>query len=202
MRHLVIMAKAPRMGLVKTRLAAELGHLEAARLYRLWLTRLVRETGADARWQTHLAIAPRRFLFECGLPRPHGLHLTAQTEGDLGARMGDLLRRLPPGDVVFVGSDIPALERRHVAQAFAALSGHEAVFGPAEDGGYWLIGLRRRPLLLPFANVRWSTRHALEDTLANLEGRRIGFLERLADIDDAEDWRRFKSARCARAGAA
>ncbi len=60
------------------------------------------------------------------------------------------------------------------------------VLGPAGDGGYWLIGLKRRPRIVgPFDNVRWSSRHALGDTLANLEGHRIALADTLDDIDDA-----------------
>jgi glycosyltransferase A (GT-A) superfamily protein (DUF2064 family) len=81
-----------------------------------------------------------------------------------------------------------------VAQAFAALGAHDAVFGPAGDGGYWLVGLRRRPRVPdPFRGVRWSTPHALADTLANLRPReRVAMLERLEDIDDAASYRRWR----------
>jgi glycosyltransferase A (GT-A) superfamily protein (DUF2064 family) len=89
---------------------------------------------------------------------------------------------------VIVGTDIPALGADQVARAFAELGRADWVFGPAEDGGYWLIGARRRPALrLPFAGVRWSTRHALADTLANLRGARPAFLEVLRDVDEAAD---------------
>jgi glycosyltransferase A (GT-A) superfamily protein (DUF2064 family) len=64
------------------------------------------------------------------------------------------------------------------------------VFGRAADGGYWLVGLRRSPrLLAPFANVRWSSPHALADTLRNLEGRRVAFAATLSDVDSEKDYR-------------
>ena len=193
-RHLVIMAKAPRMGLVKTRLATEIGVIEATCLYRRMLTELIDKVGLDARWQTHLALAPERFLHASGLHRTQGLHLLAQARGDLGKRMDALLHKLPRGEMVIIGSDIPDIRRRHILQAFESLGSHDAVFGPAEDGGYWLVGLRRRPVVpKAFINVRWSTRHALEDTLANLSERRIAFLEQLADIDDASDLQRHRA---------
>ncbi len=107
----------------------------------------------------------------------------------MGARMGRLLRALPPGPVVIVGSDIPDLRPVHVARAFRLLGESDWVFGPAGDGGYWLIGARRRraPPRETFANVRWSSAHALADTCANLKGARIGFLEELADVDTGDD---------------
>jgi glycosyltransferase A (GT-A) superfamily protein (DUF2064 family) len=100
------------------------------------------------------------------------------------------IAELPPGPVVIVGSDIPEIERDHVAAAFRALGEHDAVFGPARDGGYWLVGLRRRPSRAhPFGRgVRWSSAHALADTLACLGGRRHCLLERLSDIDTAADY--------------
>jgi glycosyltransferase A (GT-A) superfamily protein (DUF2064 family) len=97
---------------------------------------------------------------------------------------------------VIVGSDIPALAPRHVAAAFRALGRHDAVFGPSDDGGYWLVGFRRSPCLPAslFRNVRWSTEHALADTLAGLPRRmRIATLEMLEDIDDSAAYERWRA---------
>ncbi len=118
----------------------------------------------------------------------------AQQRGDLGRRMDRAMRGFGPGPVVLVGSDIPDISARHIAAAFRALGRHDAVFGPADDGGYWLVGLRRRPAHPdPFSPVRWSSRHALADTVANL-GRRYDhvLLETLTDIDDAASLRRWR----------
>ncbi len=105
--------------------------------------------------------------------------------------MAGIARALPPGPVIIVGSDIPGIRPTHIADGFRALGHHDAVFGPARDGGYWLVGLKRRPCFVdPFPGVRWSTRHALKDTLANLAGRRIARLDTLDDIDDGAALRR------------
>jgi glycosyltransferase A (GT-A) superfamily protein (DUF2064 family) len=102
--------------------------------------------------------------------------------------MQRIMECLPPGPAVIVGTDIPQLDVRHIAEAFRVLCNHDAVFGPALDGGYWLVGLRRRPRILsPFTGVRWSSSYALADTLANLEGCRVFCLAGLGDIDDARD---------------
>jgi hypothetical protein len=103
------------------------------------------------------------------------------------------LAACPPGPVVLVGGDIPALTARHVATAFHQLGDHDLVFGPAEDGGFWLVGARRSPRLPPlFDKVRWSSPHALADTLAELPRRvKVGFVDRLEDIDDGEAYRRL-----------
>ncbi len=187
--HLVVMARAPRLGAVKRRLARDLGDLAAWRFYRMTAGRLLRELSADPRWQTWLALTPDRAARAGRGVWPGRRALLAQGPGDLGARMGRLLRALPPGPVVIVGSDIPDLRPVHVARAFRLLGESDWVFGPAGDGGYWLIGTRRRraPPRETFANVRWSSAHALTDTLANLKGARIGFLEELADVDTGDD---------------
>ena len=105
-------------------------------------------------------------------------------------RMRRLFSLLPPGPAIIVGSDIPAIEAEHIAQAFKLLGRNDAVFGPAADGGYWLIGLKRTPkALAPFAGVRWSSPHALADTLANLKGKRVAFAATLRDVDSKNDYR-------------
>ncbi len=187
-RHLVVMARAPRLGMVKRRLARDIGEVEALRFYRALTGRLLNDLSGDPRWQTWLALTP-----DAAARDPRGLWgfrgpVVAQGPGDLGTRMVRLFETLPPGPVVIVGSDIPGITRASVFAAFRALGAHDWVFGPAEDGGYWLVGARRRPVLrAPFAAVRWSTSDALADTLANLEGSRVAFVDRLRDVDDAGD---------------
>jgi rSAM/selenodomain-associated transferase 1 len=187
---LVIMAKAPVAGSVKTRLARAVGPIEALRFYRAATARLIRRVGRDRRWRTVLAATPDHMA---GAPFwPGDLERRAQGGGDLGARMQRMVDFAPAGPVVIVGSDIPAIARAHVAAAFRALKSHEVVFGPAEDGGYWLVGLRRPPRAQSiFGDVRWSSRHALADTLANVRGR-PAFLERLSDVDDEAAFRAWR----------
>jgi rSAM/selenodomain-associated transferase 1 len=185
-RHLVIFAKAPVAGSVKTRLARDLGVALAARFARQSAAAVLARIGHDRRWQT--IIATTGSAHSGGRFWPPAVAICAQGGGTLGARMQRIMESLPPGPAVIVGTDIPQLGARHIAEAFRALRNHDAVFGPALDGGYWLIGLRRRPRILsPFTGVRWSSPHALADTLANLEGRRVFRLAGLADIDDARD---------------
>ena len=81
----------------------------------------------------------------------------------------------------------PALTAHEVARALHALRGTDAVFGPATDGGYWLVAMGGRRPATPFARVRWSGEHALDDTLANFAGRRVRFAKTLADVDRAAD---------------
>lgn len=185
------MVKEPRAGAVKTRLARDIGPARAAAFYRNLALRTVGRLAADPRWTTVLAVSPDR---AAGAPPwPPGVAALGQGTGDLGARMDRLMRRLPCGPVVIIGTDIPDITRQDIAGAFRLLGSHDAVFGPAPDGGYWLVGQRRRPgVLRMFDDVRWSSRHALEDTLANLEGRRVAFVAERDDIDTADDLDRYR----------
>ena len=103
----------------------------------------------------------------------------------------------PPGLVVLVGADIPALAARHVVAAFRLLGACDLVFGPAADGGFWLVGARRRPLPAElFKRVRWSSPDALADTLAGLPPIvSVGFAEQLEDVDDGDAYRRLSPRR-------
>ena len=195
-RHLVIMAKQPVMGRVKTRLAIAVGATEAIRAYRVMLADILRRLAGDRRWITWLAVSPDAAACPAGWQGPFRPRLMAQGPGDLGHRMQSLLDRLPPGPAVIIGSDIPAIAPADIAGAFHALAGHDAVFGPAADGGYWLVGLARRRPERPFGGVRWSSPHALADTRANLAGRRIALLRMLSDIDTAEDHRAWRRDSC------
>lgn len=105
--------------------------------------------------------------------------------------MARALRAHGPGPVVIVGADIPGIEPRHIAQAFEALRAHDAVFGPAPDGGYWLVGMRGLHVPRGFMRgVRWSGEHTLSDTLSTLPpGSRVAQLEVLNDVDTIEDLR-------------
>ncbi len=190
-RHLVVFARAPALGRVKSRLAAGIGPSAALAFYRHTLASVLRRVGRDRRWRTVLAITPDRATNTRLWPlkrsrRPQG-------SGDLGLRMGRVFRTWEPGPVVIIGADIPDIAPAHIARAFRALGHADAVFGPARDGGYWLIGLRRGPTLPDiFKDVRWSTKHALADTLANLKGRRVARIETLDDIDDVAAYRRWR----------
>jgi len=188
-RHLVLFARQPRYGVGKRRLAADVGDLEALRFARASLDRLRRTLGSDPRWTLWIAVSPDRPTDWTAPART-----IAQGPGNLGDRLGRVVRALPPGPVVIIGADTPTVRRHDVAQAFAALGHHDAVFGPARDGGYWLIGLRRRPRQhLPFEGVRWSTEHALADTMAAMQGRPVALLRVLEDIDDGPSLRRYLS---------
>jgi rSAM/selenodomain-associated transferase 1 len=195
-RTLVLFVRAPQLGSGKHRLARGIGDVAALRFERLMIARLLRRLANDGRWRLRIAVSPdracRRARHWCS-----GVAAVGQGQGDLGIRMRRALANCPPGPVVLVGSDIPALDARHVATAFRLLGRHDLVFGPAEDGGFWLVGARH-PCRLPplFDRVRWSGPDALADTLAGLPRRiKVGYAERLEDVDDRDAYRRLKPTR-------
>lgn len=195
-RHLVLFMRAPALGSGKRRLAREIGDIAALRFERLMIERLLRRLARDGRWRLRIAVTP-----DSGRGRArhwHGeIEAVGQGRGDLGIRMRRALRAFPRGPVVLVGADIPALAAPHIWAAFRALGSHDLVFGPAADGGFWLVGARH-PRRLPrlFGQVRWSGPHALKDTLAGLPRRtKVGFAERLEDVDDAQAYRRLAPSR-------
>jgi uncharacterized protein len=198
-RHLVILARAPQFGRVKKRLARDIGMQAATHFYRATLLGQIGRMSRDPRWTVWLFVTPDN---ETGHPAWRSSvpswRVRPQGRGDLGRRMLVPFETLPPGPVVLVGSDIPGMRPSHIAAAFRLLGRHDLVFGPARDGGFWLIGARRtkpmpRGLL---SGVRWSTAHALADTRANIPGPgSAGQADILDDIDTADDLRHFQ-ARC------
>jgi uncharacterized protein len=191
MNHLVIFAKAPRLGRVKSRLAKGIGVVPAWQFYRQNLKRIVNRMSANARWTTWLAVTPDKSSLLMGKVR-----MIDQGTGDLGARMGRVMTTLPSGPVVIVGTDIPDIQQTDIRQAFRRLGSYDAVLGPATDGGYWLVGLKRTPSIPRiFEDVRWSSPHALSDTLANLDRQalKVHMLRELEDVDDEQSYERWKS---------
>jgi hypothetical protein len=183
----VVFARAPRLGAVKRRLARGVGQRAALRFHMSTLIRLLRALLAERRFRTVLAVTPDRAQFRL----PWRVERLGQGRGDLGARMHRAFRRFPRARVALIGCDIPDAGPRDAFAAFRALGKADAAFGPATDGGYWLVAMSPRRPARPFALVRWSTRHALADTLVNFTGRRIALLRMLHDVDTADDLRRL-----------
>jgi len=189
----LVFARQPVLGTVKTRLAADIGKVEARRFYRATLARLLRRLVPHRSWRTVLAVTPDHA--SPVMARTFRVPAIPQGPGDLGMRM----RRTAasqPGPVLIVGTDIPDLEPRHLRIAAAALHRHDFVFGPAADGGYWLAGFaNRRRAGTIMLNVRWSTPAALADTVrsAGTRARVLVLSNTLADVDDGRAYTRYRS---------
>ncbi|WP_299735790.1 TIGR04282 family arsenosugar biosynthesis glycosyltransferase [uncultured Roseobacter sp.] len=188
-RTLVVMLKEPHPGRVKTRLGKDIGMVAAAWWFRHQTRRLIRRV-QDPRWQVILAVSPDAEGLRSRVWPAH-LGRMPQGRGDLGDRMKRALSLPTAGPVCIIGADIPDIDCKQIARAFRVLGASDAVFGPAPDGGYWLIGLKRMQGVSPrlFEGVRWSSEHALADTVASLPTNRIAYLDRLRDVDTLDDLR-------------
>ncbi|KIC49662.1 hypothetical protein RA29_08310 [Tateyamaria sp. ANG-S1] len=180
------MLKVPRPGRVKTRLGRDIGMVTAAWWFRHQVRQLLRRI-EDPRWRVVLAVAPDREGLRSRV-WPARFERWPQGRGNLGDRMTRMMQKAG-GPVCVIGADIPGINRRRIAAAFAALGSHDAVFGPAPDGGYWLIGVKTGSKLRKTAldGVRWSTQHALSDSRHALNFDRVALVDTLADVDAVDD---------------
>lgn len=190
--RLYVFLKAPMAGRVKTRLGRTIGMGRAACLFRHMSAHTIAQA-VKGEWSAQLAIDPPAALHGWNAIWPPDIERVPQAGGDLGARMAAVFETAPPGPVVIIGADAPGMRARMIRKAFFALRGADAVFGPAADGGYWLIGLaRRRRAPELFSGVRWSSEHALADTAASMPVNfRIEYLETLRDVDQPADLAAF-----------
>ncbi len=197
--RLLLFARAPRAGEVKTRLAPRLGAEGAAALYRAFLEDAGRVYLRPELWESVLCAEPDPSspLFDGAFPAPWGR--TAQAPGGLGDRLADAFRAAFAADApaaVAVGSDHPALPVGVLGESFALLAcGVDAVLVPAEDGGYCAIGLRAGvPVAEIFRDMPWSTGALFERTLGRLRsaGLRHRVLAAGYDVDRPEDLERLR----------
>jgi len=196
--RLVVLAKAPLYGLVKTRIAATLGPDVALAVYRRLAARTFIEVAAaaDHGVEAEARVTPDASAIDARTWVPPRIRVRAQGTGDLGDRVRrafDDAFAEGAERVVVIGTDCPAFTRRHAIEAFAALARADLVLGPATDGGYWLIGARRATPDV-FEGVPWSTPGVLAATRerARAAGLRVFELETLADVDTAEDLDRLR----------
>jgi hypothetical protein len=185
---LLIMAKAPRIGLGKTRLARDIGRAEAWRINRALHAHTLK-LSRDARWQTILCVAPDAAV-QLHLPGvwPRSVTRIAQGQGDLGARLARVLRER--GVVAVIGTDCPGVSRAHIAAAFRALRSRPFALGPTPDGGFWILAARSGAAAVRgMAPVRWSSEHAAADVMRNLRAVNVALLATLSDIDTGADLR-------------
>lgn len=197
--RILVFAKVPRAGQVKTRLAKAIGAEEAARVYGEWLQDAVVRLHRARLAPIELWVTPdtRHPLFR-QLVDTIGIELHTQPDGDLGQRMHRvMLHALARCEsAVLIGSDCPVMQPDYVQRALAVMeAGVDTVLGPAEDGGYVLLGLRKVVAEL-FAGIPWSTGYVLKATRGQLRAvRRNSWaeLETLWDIDRVEDYERWRA---------
>jgi rSAM/selenodomain-associated transferase 2/rSAM/selenodomain-associated transferase 1 len=200
-KRLIIFGRYPVVGRTKTRLIPDLGPAGAAQLQRS-LSESVLQTALSAAWTTPYE---PEFCFTGGSKEKvrrwlvsDEIHLTVQSEGDLGRRMflamADAFDK-GHGPVVLVGTDVPSLSGDHLVAAFKALDDHDLVLGPSLDGGYWLVGSRRK--LNVFNGISWSNADVLKNTLklAKNNGWSVHCLDPLTDMDTLSDLEKWQPGR-------
>ena len=190
--RLVIFAKAPQPGAVKTRLIPALGPEGAAALARRMLTHVLQEALAAHVGLVELCMSP-----DADDPAwrdvavPDAVARTSQGEGDLGARMAGAVRRVTLGQhqpVLLMGADCPGLTAARIGEAARQLQAHDAVLVPTADGGYVLIGLKS-PCPELFSDMPWSTSAVAAETLRRMAalGLKVWLGPQLHDMDEPAD---------------
>jgi rSAM/selenodomain-associated transferase 1 len=196
-RHLIVYAKRPLPGYVKTRLGAAVGAEQAAGVYaRLlydYLLDLLRADLADTHIELSVASHVDVPFFTLAFPE---LTVRPQIEGDLGERMeASFAQAFIAGAeaVVLTGSDVPGLNDQIVRAAFRALETTPVVIGPASDGGYYLIGMRAPGAPL-FKGIEWSGERVLSQTeaLAHAQRLAVAYLPERFDVDTIEDLKHWQ----------
>ncbi len=198
MNLLIIFAKLPRAGKVKTRLGTEIGMDAASKLYEQFIRFLFKRlSGSNVADKIVFAVSPRSQLAEFARAFPGANAYIPQYESaNLGLRMQQAFSwgfTHGANKVVIIGSDSPNLPLNRIRQAFQALEQNQVVLGPADDGGYYLIGA---DAVYPriFENIPWSTSQVLTKTLHTLQSNGLAYelLEPFYDVDDLEGLKRLK----------
>jgi rSAM/selenodomain-associated transferase 1 len=195
--RLIIFVKTPRLGTVKTRLAGKLGKQGALSAYKKLVKQLVKNL--QGLKEVQLRYAPDDGLTEIESWLQPGWTAAPQGEGDLGERLNLAFESaFSEGftKVVIIGSDCPYVAQNDIEEAWETLQKKDVVLGPAQDGGYWLIGLRKNQPLL-FRGIPWSTDQVLAQTLQRAKSQElsISLLQILEDIDRVEEWDRFEAGK-------
>jgi len=188
----ILFARVPRLGHGKQRLAASIGAVRTNQIYKIILRKTLRTVSLQLGWKTLLVLDP---VSACSKPGSifssngvNRLPRLDQRGKDLGRRMAAALRRAPPGPRVLIGADIVGLDPGSLRRALIACRRSEFVFGPVEDGGFWLVGCKRPPSLRCFDDIRWSRETTLKETVGKMPNAwRIAYADRLRDIDEVKD---------------
>lgn len=186
--ELYIFAKKPGMGAAKTRLARDIGVAHAQRLCRAMSAQILRNV-IDPRWDTALYVAPARAIGT--VPAWDGIPQRPQPTGSLSPRLAQVFSG-PKRPVLVIGTDCPQITAADIADALAALRTAPFVFGPASDGGFWLMGAIAPLKPGVFEGVRWSSEHTLRDLESRLSGG-VAKLRTLTDVDDGDGLAAWKA---------
>lgn len=183
----IIFLREPRIGRAKKRLSKDVGPIAAWNFYRRTMFKLFKRLSTDHRWRLVVFVTPDRVS---GTKYWKGnIRVFGQGYGDLGKRMERALLSVTSRRVILIGSDIPGIRAANIALAMRKLTTGKIIFGPAKDGGFWLIGVHNFcSAKRLFTDVTWSSEHTLADTLLNIPTHyKVDFVDSMRDVDRGED---------------
>jgi uncharacterized protein len=185
---IIIFVRNPEMGKVKTRLAAGIGNEKALKIYKLLLEHTEKIT---ALLSSDKHVFYHQQITENDIWDAPGFFKKLQADGDLGSKMKTAFKSLFAegySKIVIIGSDCFELTSAKIEEAFSKLEKNNAVIGPAKDGGYYLLGLKK---LIPalFENISWSTENVFSESLHIIKQKNLQFhvLPTLTDVDTIDD---------------
>lgn len=190
MNALIIFVRKPELGKVKTRLAAQVGNDNALEIYKSLLT---------LTQKVCKRIIAHKYLFGTDSADDiywKGFFQAKQMGNNLGSRMMNAFNYLFKKDykkVIIIGSDCPALCPEIIEDAYKKLDNSDIVLGPAEDGGYYLLGMKNLEPAI-FSNIEWSSEKVLSETINIINSLSLShsLLPMLSDIDTEEDWIKYQ----------
>ncbi len=192
--HVIIFAKPPLLGRVKTRLIPELGPESAldahCEMVDLTLKKVAQLDCSSSLWLSEKSQEGASWGQKYSLP------VEVQRSGDLGMKMLDAISKTlaaSPVKVVLIGSDCPVLSQKDIHDAFLWLDQHDIVIFPCEDGGYGLIAMKQRHAEL-FSQISWSTQNVMTETLDRARDQNLSVKcgRTIWDVDHIEDWQRYQ----------
>ena len=194
MNSVLIFAKYPEPGKVKTRLGAQIGYDVAAGFYRLFLEQTLALSAKLNAVDVFLAVEPEERIKDFLSLIPTENEVFPQCGENLGQRLISAFEHVfskQAGKVIALGSDSPTLPGSYIMQAFESLDHHDVVLGPADDGGYYLIGIKKAREAL-FQDIDWSTNSVLKTTIRRVRklGLNYSLLDSWYDVDALDSLRR------------
>jgi len=192
---LIVFVKYPEPGKVKTRIAGELGAEKAAEIYSLIAKSVIENVSGSDKYRTVIFFDPPEM--EKGIRQWIGrsdVTYEPQSGNNIGERMSDAFERVFSGGdekAVLIGTDVPEITEGIVAEALRLLEFEDAAIGPAEDGGYYLLGLKKPESLLFDDDIEWGSDSVYKRTIERMEKLYLSYksLDTLRDVDTAEDIR-------------
>ena len=195
MNAIIIFAKYPELSKVKTRLAKDIGKQKALKIYKILLNNTITKLTPkknNANYKIYIAYTPinKKKEFQKIFPN---IKLIPQTGKTLGERMHQIFKKILKKykTWLIIGSDIPTINKTAINKTIKQLKNNDVVIGPAYDGGYYLIGMKK-PINI-FSNIHWSTKKVLQETINKTKQNKLTYylISKKRDIDTIQDLNKY-----------